>query len=133
MATQNDSLKELLKQAAVEFAKVEADYLTAKAKFDNLFNRIMESRNGGSAVAFGQLPLRGDVSGKRSLTEMVLAVLPKDFRPLHIKQITALVGGKPIRNVSATCFNLRKQGKIERAGPGTWKLKEPEKMKEAVT
>jgi len=119
-----ETLKEALKQAAVEFANIEGEYLKAKAKFDNIFNRLMESRNGSSEpIGSPILPL-GDTDGNRPLTAKVLSALPKDFRPLSLKQISALVAAQP-RTVSATCSNLRAKGKIESAGRGAWRLKQP--------
>ena len=117
----NETLKESLKQAAVEFARIEAEYLKAKIRFDNLFNAAVESRNGDEAGTKAQVLALGETDHTRPLTQRILTVLPKDFRPLSIKQIAALVGSTA-KIVSATCSNLQRNGKVESAGRGVWRL-----------
>jgi len=112
----NESKKEQIKQAAVEFAKVEVEYFRAKEKFDKVF----ESMFGLNGVERELEEIKTEILGP--LTRRVLETLPKDGRPMAIKQIAAMVLAEP-KVVSATCSNLKSEGKVESAGYGLWRLK----------
>ena len=117
----DEALKEQLKRAAVDFAKVEEDYYKAKDKFDKAFDAVMGRRN-GSQVEFQTDAEKRLLVPTRPLTEQVLSVLPADGRPMAIKQISAMIGVSP-KITSATCSNLKIANKVESAGYGLWRRK----------
>ena len=122
----SEQLKASLMQAAVEFSQAIIAYNKAKDKFDRLYEETAATNGSRSKkTPVHQLVLH---RAEGALTDRILKSLPADGSPMHIKQLSALVG-RDTKTISGTCSNLRQVGKIESAGRGLWRIKQEDLLK----